>query len=350
MPRPSLAWLLVFVPISFVADLVLHQPVLVFATACLAIIPLAGLIGTATDQLALRAGPRVGGLLNATFGNVTEMIIGVLLVRAGEFEVVKASLVGSILGNLVLVLGAAYLAGGLRYKEQRFSSRSAGVHSSSLLLAVSGLVMPAVFVFTSAETAAQRQVVSVTVATVLIVLYIAALFFTLVTHTHLFRAPETGEQPEWSATRATVVLLVAAVVVGIESEFLVDSLAPTVESLNISRVFVGLFIVAIVGNAAEHASAVFFAWRDRMEIAIEIAFGSSTQIALLVAPLLVFISLVIGRPMDFIFTAFEVVAVALATLIVAVISLDGRSNWLEGLQLLGVYAILAVSLFYVGSA
>ena len=349
LPRPSLAWLLVFVPISFYADLVLHQPVLVFATTCLAIIPLAGLIGTSTDQLALRAGPRVGGLLNATFGNVTELIIGILLVRAGEFEVVKASLVGSILGNLVLVLGAAYLAGGLRFKEQRFSSRSAGVHSSSLLLAVSGLVMPAVFVSASSETTAQRQVVSVTVATVLIVLYAAALFFTLVTHTHLFRAPETDERPAWSATRSVVVLLVAAVVVGIESELLVDSLEPTVQSLNISRVFVGLFIVAIVGNAAEHASAVFFALRDRMEIAIEIAFGSSTQIALLVAPLLVFVSLVAGRPMDFIFTSFEVVAVALATLIVAVISLDGRSNWLEGLQLLGVYAILAVSLFYISS-
>jgi Ca2+:H+ antiporter len=348
LPRPSLQWLLVFIPVSVVSELVLHQPVLVFVSTCLAIIPLAALIGTATDQLAMHAGPRIGGLLNATFGNVTELIIGVLLVRAGEFAVVKASLIGSILGNLVLVLGAAYLAGGLRFKEQRFSSQAAGIHSSSLLLAVTGLVMPAVFVLTTAETEAQRQVVSVSVAAILMILYVAALMFTLVTHVHLFRAPETEERPAWSRTRALMVLLVAAVAVGIESEFLVDSLEPTVTALNVSRVFVGLFVVAIIGNAAEHASAVFFAIRNRMEIAIEIAFGSSTQIALLVAPLLVFVSLVVGRPMDFIFTPFEVAAVALATLIVSVSSLDGRSNWLEGLQLLGVYAILAVSLFYIG--
>lgn len=348
LPRPSLQWLLVFVPISFISELVLHQPVLVFVSTCLAIVPLAGLIGTATDQLALRAGPRVGGLLNATFGNVTELIIGVLLVRAGEFAVVKASLVGSIIGNLVLVLGAAYLAGGLRFKEQRFSSQAAGIHAASLLLAVTGLVMPAIFVLTAVETEAQVQVVSVSVAAILMVLYAAALLFTLVTHTHLFRSPETQDRPTWSPTHAVLVLFVAAVLVGIESEFLVDSLEPTVRSLNVSRIFVGLFVVAIIGNAAEHASAVFFALRNRMEIAIEIAFGSSTQIALLVAPLLVFVSLVVGRPMDFIFTPFEVAAVALATLIVSVISLDGRSNWLMGLQLLGVYAILVVSLLYIG--
>lgn len=349
MPKPSLRWLLIFVPLSFVAEFAFQQPVLVFVLSCLAIIPLAGLIGQATDQLAIRAGPRVGGLLNATFGNVTELIIAILLVRAREFDVVKASLIGSIIGNLVLVLGAAYLLGGLRFAEQRFSARAVAVHSTSLLLAVAGLLMPALFVLTARETGAQREVVSITVATVLIALYAAGLLFILVTHTHLFGSRPADERPEWSAARAVIVLVVAAVVVGVESEFLVGSLQPTVDALGLSRLFVGLFVVAIVGNAAEHASAVVFALRNKMEITIEIAFGSSTQIALLVAPLLVFISLAMGHPMDFVFSTFEVVAVALATLIVSVISLDGRSNWLEGLQLLAVYVILGVSFFYVGS-
>lgn len=349
LPRPSVYWLLVFVPVSFLAALVAHQEVLVFVSTCLAIVPLAGLIGRATGQLATLAGPRVGGLLNATFGNVPELIIAVLLVRAGEVEVVKASLIGSILGNLVLVVGASYLAGGLRYKEQRFSARAVRTHSASLLLAVAGLVMPAVFVALANDTAAQREVVSVTVAGVLIVLYGAALAFTLVTHTYLFavREPEV-EEAEWSPARSVVVLLAAALLVGVESEFLVGALEPTVAALGLSRVFVGLFIVAIVGNAAEHASAVIFALRNRMDISIEIAFSSSTQVALLVAPLLVFVSLLMARPMDFVFTTYEVVALTLATLIVSVTSRDGRSNWLEGLQLLGVYTILGVSLFYVG--
>ncbi|HZV52828.1 MAG TPA: calcium/proton exchanger [Candidatus Dormibacteraeota bacterium] len=348
--RPSLSWLLVFIPVSLLAGPLTHRPVVVFVTTCLAIVPLAGLIGQATDQLAIRAGPRVGGLLNATFGNVTELIIAVLLVRAGEFEVVKASLVGSILGNLVLVLGAAYLAGGLRFSEQRFSARMAAVHASSLLLAVTALMMPAVFVLSQPDTRAEREVISVTVAAVLIVLYGASLLFTLVTHSRrlrTFRSPAEEERPEWSLPRAVVVLLLAAVAVGVESELLVGSLEPTVLALGVSRLFVGLFVVAVVGNAAEHAAAVVFALRNRMDVSIEIAFGSSIQIALLVAPLLVFVSLALGRPMDFVFAVPEIAAVALATLVVSVISMDGRSTWLEGLQLLGVYIILGVSLFYI---
>jgi len=349
MPRPTLNWLLIFVPISLVAEFSFRQPVLVFVTACLAIVPLAGLIGRSTDQLAIRAGPRLGGLLNATFGNVTELIIAILLVRAREFEVVKASLIGSILGNLVLVLGAAYLAGGLRFAEQRFSARAVAVHATSLLLAVAGLLMPAVFVLTAPETGTQREVVSITVATVLIMVYAAGLLFILVTHTHLFGWRPSDQRPEWSARRSVIVLAVAAVAVGVESDLLVGSLHPTVAALGLSKLFVGLFVVAIVGNAAEHSSALAFALRNKMDLTIEIAFGSSTQIALLVAPLLVFVSLAMGHPMDFVFSTFEVVAVGLATLIVSVISLDGRSNWLEGAQLLAVYVILGVSFFYVGS-
>jgi Ca2+:H+ antiporter len=347
MPRPSVYWLLVFVPVSLVFEFVLKQPVAIFATSCVAILPLAALLGRATDELAIHSGPRVGGLLNATFGNITELIITILLVAAGEFTVVKASLIGSILGNLFLVLGASTLAGGLRFREQEFSRRSAGVHASSLLLAVAALLMPALFVNTTPSTPSQRLVISAVVAVVLMVLYGAALLFTLVTHVHLFRAPESDEQAKWSFRRAILVLLLAAIVVGVESEFLVGSLEPTVHALGLSKVFVGLVIVAIIGNAAEHASAVFFAIRNKMDVAMEISFGSSTQIALFVAPLLVFVSLAIGHPMDFVFSGLEVVAVALATIIVTAIVVDGRSNWLEGAQLLGAYVIIAATFFFV---
>jgi Ca2+:H+ antiporter len=348
MPRPSVYWLLALVPVSFLFEFVLHQPVGIFLTSAVAILPLAALLGRATDELAIHAGPRIGGLLNATFGNVTELIISVLLIAAGEFKVVKASLIGSILGNLFLVLGASVLAGGLRFPEQGFSIRSAGVHASSLLLAVTALLMPALFVSTSPSTGAQRLSLSVVVAIVLIVLYVAALIFTQVTHVHLFRTPQSDEKAKWTRGRAVVVLFLAAIVVGVESEFLVGSLEPTVQALGLSKVFVGLVVVAIIGNAAEHASAVFFALRNKMDVAVEISFGSATQIALFVAPLLVFISLLLGRPMDFVFSGLEVIAVALATISVAAIVLDGRSNWLEGAQLLGAYVIVCATFFFVG--
>jgi len=355
-PTPSLYWLLVFVPVSLAVEVFTRQPVIVFITSCLAIVPLAGLIGLATEQLADRTGPMVGGLLNATFGNVTELIIGILLVSAGEFEVVKASLIGSILGNLVLVLGAAYLAGGLRHRSggQRFDAKAARGYSTSLLLAVAGMVMPAVFVQASSnETTAQKEAISLVVAAVLIVLYVAALVYSLRGNGDRRLAPAKPhaareiEEPRWSAARAVFVLLLTAVVVGVESELLVGSLEPTLAALHLSRVFVGMFVIAFIGNVAEHASAVIFALRNKMDLAIEIAFNSSTQIALLVAPLLVFVSLLTASHMDFIFISIEVVAVTLATLIVSVITMDGRSNWLEGSQLLAVYVILAVStLFY----
>jgi Ca2+:H+ antiporter len=351
--RPTLNWLLVFIPISLVFEFAVHQPVALFITACLAIVPLAGILSKATEQLAIRSGPRVGGLLNATFGNVTEMIISVMLIIAGQFEVVKASLIGSILGNLVLVLGAALFAGGLRFKQQRFSGRSASTHAASLLMAVTGLALPTVFVLAAPDTGLQRMVVSVGVAAILIALYVANLVFSLVTHAHLFRSTSVqgqAEAPSWSATRAVLVLLAAAVVVGIESEFLVSSLEPTVVALGISKLFIGLFVVAIIGNAAEHAAAVMFALRNKLDISIEIAFGSSTQIALFVAPALVFVSLIVARPMDFIFLPIEVVAVGLSTLIAAFMTMDGRSNWLEGMQLLGAYVIMAVSFFFVRGA
>ena len=345
--RPSLNWLLVFAPVSLLAELS-HQPLLVFVSSGLAIIPLAGLIGQSTDQLAIRVGPRLGGLLNATFGNLTELIVGVLLVLAGEFEVVKASLIGSIIGNLLLVLGVAFAVGGFTHVEQRFNARAAGVHSASLLLAVAGLAVPALLAGTNSQLAySHKEVVSAGVAATLILLYLAALLFMQYTHEHLFRTPESTEQPDWSRRLAIGVLLGSAVLVGLESELLVSALDPALKTLGLSPLFVGLILIPIIGNAAEHSSAVLFALRNKLDVTLEIAVGSSTQVALFLAPALVFISLALGRPMDFIFKGFEVGAVALATVIVAIISLDGRSNWLEGLQLVSVYVIIALAAFFL---
>lgn len=345
--RPSLNWLLIFVPLSFVAELA-QQPLLSFMTSGLAIIPLAGLIGRATDQLAIRVGPRLGGLLNATFGNVTELIVAILLVRAGDFDVVKASLVGSIIGNLLLVLGLSFAVGGFIHEEQRFNARAAGVHTASLLMAVTGLGVPALLAGSTSHLAtAHREVVSVGVAATLILLYVAALVFMQFTHEHLFRTPESDERPQWSMGLAIGALLGSAVLVGLESEILVSALHPALETLGLSPLFVGLILIPIIGNAAEHSSAMFFAIRNKLDVSLEIAVGSSTQVALFVAPAVVFISLALGRPMDFIFGAFEIGAVAIATLVVAVIALDGRSNWLEGLQLVGVYLIIAVAAFFL---
>lgn len=345
--RPSLSGLLVFIPVSLLADLA-HQPLLVFITSGLAIIPLAGLIGRATDQLAVHVGPRLGGLLNATFGNLTELIVSILLIGAGDFEIVKASLIGSIVGNLLLVLGVSLFLGGLRFGEQAFSARAAGVHTGSLVLAVAGLGIPALLVAASPTlSAGDREVVSAGVAATLIVLYAAALVFMQISHAHLFRTPESTERPEWSRAFAMGILLGAALLVGLESELLVSALDPALQMLKISPIFVGLIIIPVIGNAAEHASAAFFAIRDKVDVTLEIAVGSSTQVALFIAPALVFISLLIGRPMDFVFTGFEIGAVFIATLIIAVISRDGHSNWLEGLQLISVYAIIALAAFFL---
>lgn len=234
MPRPSLNWLLVLIPVSLVGE-ILDQELLVFLTSAGAILPLAGLIGRSTDQLAVHTGPRVGGLLNATFGNVTELIIAILLILDGDLDVVKASLTGSIIGNLLLVLGLSFLVGGLRHKEQEFNRESASVHATSLVLAVIGLLMPALFVRTSGtEGFLEREVVSGTVAAVLMALYAAALIFTLVTHEHLFRVPGSGEKPEWSRRRATLSLLGATALVAVEAELLVGALEPAVEDLGVS--------------------------------------------------------------------------------------------------------------------
>jgi Ca2+:H+ antiporter len=345
--RPSLDWLLVLVPVSAILQLAGGNELLIFLTSAGAILPLAGLIGRSTDQLALHTGPRIGGLVNATFGNVTELVIAFFLILDDQVDIVKASLTGSIIGNLLLVLGLSFLLGGLKHEEQTYNARAASIHATSLVLAVTGLLMPALFALGGRESFAQREVVSGTVAAVLMILYAAALLFTLVTHEHLFRTPSPEEHPEWSRRQAVGMLLVATAFVALEAEFLVSSLEPALEDLGLSEFFVGLIVIPIIGNAAEHSSAIMFALRDKVDVTLEIAIGSSTQIALFVAPALVFISLFVGHPMDFVFSTFEVAAVALSTVLVFMISSDGRSNWLEGAQLTGAYAIMAISFFFV---
>lgn len=346
--KPRLDWLLVFVPVAVVLEIIGGSHIAIFITSALAILPLAGMIGHATEDLALRVGSNLGGLLNATFGNVTELIIAFFLILEGEFEVVKASITGSIIGNVLLVLGLAFLVGGWSRREQQFSRVGAGVHSASLVIAVIALLMPALFAFSPEATEFRTEAVSVGVSIVLVTVYALGLLFSFKTHKSQFGSPHASEgTPKWSKGKAMALLGGATVTVAVMAEFLVGALESTVEDLGVSKLFVGLIVVPIVGNAAEHSSAILFAAKDKMDIAIEIAIGSSTQIALFVAPLLVFASLAVGKPMDLIFTGFEIAAVAFSSAILGFIALDGRSNWLEGAQLLGAYTIMAISFFFI---
>ena len=347
MLKPRLAWLLVFVPVAIVLELTHADPVIIFAVSALAILPLAGQIGHATEDMAARSGPQIGGLLNATFGNVTEMIIAFFLILEGELEIVKASITGSIIGNVLVVLGLAFLVGGWTREEQTFNRASAGLHSASLVIAVVGLMMPSLFSFTPEASGFRTEAVSVGVAIILIAVYILSLLFSFKTHKALFRSTEHSEKPKWSLGRALGVLAGATVLVGLMSEFLVGALEVTTEELGLSKLFVGLIVVPIVGNAAEHSSAIFLAAKDKMDVSVEIAVGSSTQIALFVAPMLVFVSLLVGQPMDLIFSGIELAAVAFSALILGFITLDARSNWIEGAQLVAAYLIMAVSFFFL---
>jgi Ca2+:H+ antiporter len=347
MLRRGINLLLVLAPVAIVLELVGAEPLLIFAASGLAILPLAGLIGNSTEELAARTGPQIGGLLNATFGNVTELIIAFFLILEGQLQIVKASITGSIIGNVLLVLGLAFFVGGWSRVEQTFNRASAGLHAASLVIAVVALLLPALFSYTREATGFRTEAVSIGVSIILFIIYVLALVFTLKTHRSLFRSEFEHGEPQWSLRRALGTLAVSTVLVGLMSEFLVGALDSTVEELGLSKLFVGLIVVPIIGNAAEHASAVLLAARDKMDVSIEIAIGSSTQVALFVAPLLVFMSLVVGQPMDLIFTGIEIAAVGFSAAILGFIVLDGRSNWFEGAQLLAAYAIMAVSFFFL---
>ena len=347
MFKPKLEWLLAFLPIALVLEFAHGPAVWIFVTSAVTILPLAGIIGHATEDLAARAGPQVGGLLNATFGNVTELIIAFFLIRQGELEVVKASITGSIIGNVLVVLGLSFLVGGWRREQQTFNRASAGLHSASLVIAVVALLMPAMFHLSPQASGFREEAVSIGVAIVLITIYLLSLLFSFKTHRNLFRSTFEHGEPKWTMGKAMGILAIATIGVALMSEFLVGALEETVEEVGLSKLFVGLIVVPLVGNAAEHSSAVFLAAKDKMDVSIEIAIGSSTQIALFIAPLLVFLSLLVGHPMDFIFSGIEIAAVAFSSAILGFIALDGRSNWFEGAQLLGAYVIMAISFFFL---
>lgn len=353
--KPSLNWLLIFVPISVYLEYFAHgSPTVLFVTSCLSIIPLAGWMGHATEHLAEKTGEGIGGLLNATFGNAAELIIAIMALRAGKLEIVKASLTGSIIGNLLLVLGLAFLAGGLRFRNQTFQTGGARMQATLLILAVTGLVCPALFHFLADANDFQQEVpLGTWISGILLGSYVLGLIFTLHTHKQLFvghrdkgEGDDSSHGPTWSVGKSIGVLLTATALIAWISEFLVVSVEHAAESFGMSELFVGVIVVAIIGNAAEHSSAIIMAYKNRTDLSLSIAIGSSIQIALFVAPILVFLSFMIApEPMTLTFSIAEVAAVVLTVFLVAQIAGDGESNWLEGVLLLAVYAILGV-LFY----
>jgi Ca2+:H+ antiporter len=344
--------LFVFIPVALALELFHADPAAVFLTSALAIIPLAGLMGKATEHLTSHVGAGIGGLLNASLGNAAELIIALVALRAGLHDVVKASITGSIIGNILLVLGAAMAAGGFRHTEQRFNRTAAGMGASLLLLAAIGLVVPALFHFTaSGRGVTIERELSLEIAVILFIIYILNLVFSLKTHHHLFSGDanvmhEAGER-SWSRQRSVWVLTGVTAAVAVMSEVLVGAIEPAARQLGLTQVFVGVILVALVGNAAEHSTAVLVAMKNKMDLAFGIAVGSSLQIALFVAPVLVFASYLFGQPMDLIFTPFEVASVTIAVLAVGYASSDGESNWMEGVMLLGVYLILAIAFYFL---
>jgi Ca2+:H+ antiporter len=360
----ALRVLLVFVPLAALAQWLHWAPLPTFAFACLAIIPLAGVMGEATEQLAARLGAGIGGLLNATFGNAAELIIALAALQRGLYDVVKASLTGSIIGNILLVLGASIVAGGLRRERLTFDRSAAAAGSTLLALAAIGLVIPALFhgvvenaVHTQKITAAREVVIerglSLEISVVLFIAYLLSLLFSLRTHRHLYagQADAHAHDPTAArvpAPRAVTTLLGATVLVAWMSEILVGTVEHAAHELGLTQVFVGVIVVAVIGNAAEHSTAILVAMKNQMDLAVGIAIGSSIQIALFVAPLLVFVSYAMPHgPMDLRFTAFEVLAVAISVGVISMVAQDGESNWLEGALMLAVYVLLALAFFFL---
>lgn len=344
-------YLLALVPVAAAAAFAGAPEMAVFGLSALAIVPLAALLGDATEQLAGFAGPVAGGVVNASLGNLAELMIGFLALRAGMVDLVKASITGSILGNLLLVMGASQLAGGLRFKTQKFSPQLAGLNVSLLVIAVVGLVVPALFHAAHPDPSHRLTLrMSAFVAALLIVGYALSLVYSMGTHRSVFG--EGGDvahgehAPTWTLRRTITVLVAVSGALAWMSELLVGATKGTIAATGLSQFFVGIVIVPIIGNAAEHSAAVVMAMRNRMDLALGIALGSTVQVALLIAPLLVFAGLALGQTMDLAFSTFEVAGVALAVWIASVVVQDGESNWLEGAFLLLVYAVLAVAFYF----
>lgn len=345
--------LVIFVPVALVLEFAHADPTWIFITAALGIVPLAGILGEATDALARQAGARFGALLNATFGNAAELIITIAAIRAGLLEVVKASITGSIIGNILLVLGLSLLVGGLKNGFQHFGRRVTSMSVTTMAIAIVGLVIPAVFAHAIEERSqVDVEYLSIGVAIALMITYILSLIysFRLPAEPVRSRQKTAAAEPEhvgWGMRRALVILTVAVVFIAALSEILVGAIEPVIRERGLTELFVGVIVVPIIGNAAEHLVAVEMALKNKMEITLGIALGSSMQIALFVGPLLVFISLLFGEPMSLVFNPFELAALGASVVIAALIALDGESNWLEGAQLLIVYMILALAFFFL---
>jgi Ca2+:H+ antiporter len=355
--KPSLDWLLIFVPIAGgLHYLAPDRATLTFVTACLAIIPLAGWLGKATEHLAAKTGEGIGGLLNATFGNAAELIIALMALHKGLYGVVKASLTGSIIGNLLLVMGGALLAGGMRFKTQKFNETGARSQSSMLLLAAISLIVPAAFHYLAGSAGTlQEDGLSLEISLVLIITYGLSLVFSLGTHKQYFTGhvePELESNVDgWSLRKSFGVLAGATALIAWLSEILVGSVEQAAHTFGMTSVFVGVIVVAIVGNAAEHSTAILMAMKNRMDLSLGVAIGSSIQIALFVAPVLVFASYFIGpHPMNLVFSPAEVMAIGLTVIITGQVTGDGESNWLEGVQLLAVYVILGIVFYFLPEA
>lgn len=351
--KRALNVLLLGAPASWVLHFTQPNSPWIFIAAALSLVPLAGLIGDATEQLADRSGPAMGGVLNATFGNAAELIIAVIAVNQHQFALVKASITGSIIGNLLLVLGLSFFAGGLGRRTQTFNRTAATNATALLFLAVVALVMPAVFDLSIYGSLAARpraiDHLSLISSIIMIAAYVGSLIYAFSVRCDLFRSSHQREKHGHRMTPAMAIGLLAAatVLTTVQADLLVGTLTPAMEGLHLTEFFVGVIIVAIIGNAAEHWSAVSAARRDQMTLAIEISVGSSAQIALFVAPLIVLYSFAIGHPMSLLFNAFEIAAIALSVLATLIVVIDGESNWVEGLQLMAVYLILAVAFYLV---
>jgi Ca2+:H+ antiporter len=350
-------WLLVFVPVAIGLEyLAPQQHLFIFLAAALAVLPLAGWMSRATEHLAEKSGDGVGGLLNATFGNAAELIIAFAALRAGLYDVVKASIAGSIVGNILLVLGAAMLAGGLRHSEQTYNAAGARSEATLLTLAAIALILPATYnnlVGTQSENG--LWFMSIAISIVLLVVYVLFLVFSLGSHKVLFTGSIQGTEEavvheSWPVSKALLILALSTAAIAWVSEILVGAIEPTAHEFGLNRIFVGVFIVAILGNAAEHATAISAAMKNRMDLSLSIAIGSSVQVALFVAPVLVLASLWIGpAPMDLLFGTGLVVSILLSVLITSQVAGDGRSDWLKGVQLLAVYVILGITFFFAPS-
>jgi len=347
--KRSSYWFTICIVLVFISLVVflIDRGISTFIFTGLTIIPLAFVMGRATEELAAHLGPGPGGLLNATFGNATELIIAIFALRIGMVDIVQASLTGSIIGNILLVLGLSMLVGGIRFKEQKFDSSAATTRSTMLTLAVIALVMPKLFdLYVKDGAAGIMGSLSIGISVILIAAYILGLVFSLRTHKHFYNPVGEEAKPIWSKKKGIIILTLSTIGVAIESELLVGSLEPSMEVMGLSQIFVGVIVIAIVGNAAEHGSAVLMAWKNKMNLSVGIATSSSTQIALFVAPVLVFVSYLLSHPMTLAFEIFELVAIGLSVIVVHMVSADGKSNWYEGVLLLMVYTIIAIGFFF----